>query len=592
MPSNPAATTFPYRDPALSVEQRVADLVSRMTLEDKAGLMFHDITLMGPAGEPMGEGNPFGRPSVARSIRELRMNHFALVGPVTDAGALARWHNALQREAEQTPLGIPVTVSTDPRHAFTSNVGTSAPAGVFSQWPEPLGLAALGDEALVRRFADIARQEYLAVGLRVGLQPQVDLATEPRWSRVAQTFGESAELTTRLGIAYVEGFRGGDRIGPESVSCVVKHFPGGGPQKDGEDPHFDYGKEQVYPAGMWEYHLAPFRALVAAGVTQVMPYYGMPIGTEYEEIAFGFNRGVLQGLLRRELGFDGVILSDFGILTDNHDLGQSLPARAWGVEHLAPAERLVLALDAGVDQFGGEFATGLLPRVVRSGAVSEERIDESVSRLLAEKFRLGLFEQPYVDEERAPTVVGNAAFAAEGAAAQRAAIVRLTEATTGTAALPVSTAPRIYTEGVGTDGAARLGTPVTEPGEADLALLRLEAPHEAYDGPFESLFHRGSLAFPEQELERILAICRTVPTMVVLHLDRAAVVPEIAEAAAALLVEFGASDDAVIDVLTGEAVARGRLPFDLPSSMVAVEASAPDAPFDTAEPLFRFGFGL
>lgn len=136
----------------------------------------------------------------------------------------------------------------------------------------------------MRTYADIARQEYCAVGLRGALHPQVDLATKPRWAWIGMTFGEDVDLTSRVVTAYVEGFQG-DELGSSSVATMTKHFPGGGPQLDGEDPHLDYGREQVYPAGTQEYHLAPFRAAVAAGTSQMMPYYGMPVGTEWEEVA-------------------------------------------------------------------------------------------------------------------------------------------------------------------------------------------------------------------------------------------------------------------------------------------------------------------
>src|SRR5204863_3160606 len=181
--------------------------------------------------------------------------------------------------AESTRLGIPVTIASDPRHSYgvSDNPVASFLAGDFSEWPEPIGLGATGDEALVREFGDIARQEYLAVGIRVALHPMVDLCTEPRWARINGTFGEDAQLSARLTAAYIRGFQGA-ALGPASVACMTKHFPGGGPQKDGEDPHFDYGREQVYPGENFDYHLIPFEAAFAAGTAQIMPYYCMPIG--------------------------------------------------------------------------------------------------------------------------------------------------------------------------------------------------------------------------------------------------------------------------------------------------------------------------
>ena len=179
----------------------------------------------------------------------------------------------------------------------------------------------------MRRYADIARQEYLAAGIRVALHPQIDLATEPRWARIGMTFGEDADLTSTLVTAYIRGFQG-ERLGSSSVATMTKHFPGGGPQKDGEDPHFAYGREQVYPGGRIDYHLQPFRAAIAAGTSQMMPYYGMPVGTDWEEVGFAFNHDVITDLLRGELGFDGIVCTDWGLVADSVILGQPMPARA------------------------------------------------------------------------------------------------------------------------------------------------------------------------------------------------------------------------------------------------------------------------
>ena len=580
-----------YRDPSLSTENRVEDLLSRMSLADKAGLMFHDMVPIGRGGSLVGADNPFGRPATETAIREHRLNHFNLLGQVSDVEELVAWHNAVQEVARSTELGIPVSISTDPRHAFSNNPGTEFVAGAFSQWPQSLGFAALGEEALVERYADIARQEYVAGGIRVALHPQVDLATEPRWARIGMTFGEDAALTGRLASAYIRGFQTGT-FGPESVSTMTKHFPGGGPQRDGEDPHFAYGREQVYPARRFDYHLEPFKAAIAAGTRQVMPYYGMPVGTSYEEVGFAFSREIITGLLREKLGFDGIVCTDWGLVTDSHIMGQPMPARAWGAEHLSEIERVQRIIEAGCDQFGGESRPELVVELVTSGRVSESRIDVSVRRLLREKFLLGLFESPFVDPAHAVATIGRADFVAEAEAAQRAAVVRLTAAEAGPAAHPIAPGQRVYVENIRPEPAARLGTVVGDPAEADLAVLRLDAPYEPRPGGFESFFHAGSLEFPPKERDRIVGICERVPTVVVLFLDRPAIVPEVARAAAAMLVEFGAGDDAVVDVLLGRAEARGRLPFDLPSSTRAVLDSASDAPFDTLDPLFRFGDGI
>ncbi|MGP3688445.1 glycoside hydrolase family 3 protein [Streptomyces sp. IBSNAI002] len=581
-----------YKDASLAVDRRVEDLLSRMTLEEKAGQLFHSMLMMNADGTPVTETDgsmlPFTTPEL---IGERLLTHFNLLGTY-GAREMARWQNTVQEMAAATRLGIPVTLSTDPRHAFTDNVGASFNSGAFSAWPEALGLAAIGDPELVFRFADTVRREYLAVGFRVALHPQIDLASEPRWARQTGTFGSDARLTAELVRAYVRGLQGPE-LGPESVSAMVKHFPGGGPQKDGEDPHFAHGKEQVYPGGMREHHLEPFKAAIAAGCAQMMPYYGQPIGTDWEEVGFGFNKGVVTGLLREELGFDGIVCTDWGLITDSSIFGESHPARAWGLEHLSVAERAARALDAGCDQFGGEQCPGVVVELVRSGRVAESRIDASVRRLLREKFRLGLFENPYVDPDAAAETVGRADFTALGAAAQRRSLTVLTNPER---IIPLSAKsaprPRLHLRGVDEAVAAAYGEVVADPAEADLAVLRLRTPYEPRENIFESFFHSGSLAFPEPELAGILALLDTVPTLVCINLERAAVIPEIAARAAALIADYGASDAALLDVAFGRAVPEGRLPFELPRSMKAVEASRPDVPNDTEDPVFAHGHGL
>ncbi|MCC6790605.1 MAG: glycoside hydrolase family 3 C-terminal domain-containing protein, partial [Thermomicrobiales bacterium] len=486
-------------------------------------------------------------------------------------------------------LGIPLTIASDPRHGFANNPGAAMTAGAFSAWPEPVGFGAIGDERVVERFADIARREYRAVGIHLALHPMADLATEPRWSRNHGTFGEDPALAGRLTAAYIRGFQG-ETLGPESVACMTKHFPGGGPQLDGEDPHFPYGREQVYPGGNFAAHLIPFEAAFAAGTAQIMPYYGIPVGLDLEEVGFAFNKQVITGMLRERYGFDGVICTDWGVLNDSLIFGKTLPARAWGVESLSVADRALKALEAGVDQFGGESCPRVIVELVRAGRVPEERLDLSVRRLLRDKFRLGLFDNPFVDPDAAEALAGNAEFRAAGERAQRASICLLTNEN---GRLPLAPGLRLYVENVDPAVASRYGSVVPSPGEADLAVLRLAAPFETRDRyPLEDFFHSGSLAFAADALSRILAVMRQVPTVVDIYLERAAVIPEIAAASSALLGSFGASDEALFDLLFGRFSPTGKLPIELPSSMAAVQAQKPDLPFDSANPLYPIGHGL
>lgn len=581
----------PYEDPRLPVEKRVEDLLGQMRLEEKAGLMFHTVAEVGEDGS-LEAPLRYSQLPVSEMVSGRLMSHFN-VHRLPAPRLAAAWSNAVQALAEQTRLGIPVTISTDPRHAFSTNPATSFGSGGFSVWPEPIGLGAIGDPALAERFGDIARQEYLAVGIRMALHPMADLATEPRWPRISGTFGEDADLAAALTAAYVRGFQG-PALGPASVACMTKHFPGGGPQKDGEDPHFSYGKEQIYPGGRFDYHLKPFEAAFAAGTAQIMPYYGVPVDVGYEEVAFGFNRGVITELLRGRYGFDGVVCTDWMLLTDLTIQGRVMPARAWGVEQLSVHERARKAIEAGVDQFGGEACPEVIVELVRSGAVSEERIDQSARRILRDKFRLGLFDNPYVDGAAAERVIGAPGFVAAGAAAQRRSLTLLKNGAAGDAPrLPLPAGLKVYAENVDPALLAGYATPVASPAEADVAILRLAAPYEARDRePIEHFFHAGDLSFPPAEEARLLEIMLAAPTIVDIYLDRPAVIPGIAAACAGLLANFGASDEAVLDVLFGRAAPGGKLPFELPSSMAAVAAQQPDAPHDSADPLFPFGAGL
>ncbi|MCU1536281.1 MAG: b [Humibacillus sp.] len=583
----------PYEDPRLPVADRVEDLLRRLSLAEKVGLMFQTVIEAGADGSLVEQPGAISKSATTTVVVDKHLTHFN-VHALGEPRLAARWSNALQALAETTPHGIPVTVSTDPRHAFMENAGVSFSAGSFSQWPEPLGLAALRDPELVRRFADVARQEYVAVGIRAALHPTLDLATEPRWGRQAGTFGQDPDLVAELGVAYLAGLQG-DSLGPDSVACTSKHFPGGGPQKDGEDAHFPYGREQVYPGGRFADHLKPFPPAIAAGTAGIMPYYGMPVGLEIdgepvEEVGFGFNRQVVTGLLRERLGYDGVVVTDWELVNDNHVGDQVLPARAWGVEHLDPHGRMELILEAGADQFGGEECVEILLDLVAQGRVTEARIDESAGRLLAVKFRLGLFDNPYVDEEVAAATVGRSDFRAEGYAAQARSVTVLADREQ---TLPIGQGLRVYGERIDSAALDRHGLYAVErPEDADLAIVRLMAPFEPRSDLFlEAWFHQGSLDVPPGLVHRLARIAAVCPLVVDVVLDRPAVLTPLLDAAAVVVGSFGTCDDALLDALTGAVPPQGRLPFDLPRSMEQVRAHAEDVP-GLGDPLFAFGHGL
>jgi beta-glucosidase len=304
-----------------------------------------------------------------------------------------------------------------------------------------------------------------------------------------------------------------------------------------------------------------------------------------------FNKAIITGLLRQKYHFDGVVCTDWGLISDVQIGDVAWPARAWGVEHLSRAERVLKALEAGVDQFGGESCPEYVVELVRDGKLSEERIDRSVRRLLRLKFQLGLFDNPFVDESRVLQVLGHPASVSAGLASQQRAMTLLKNEAQ---MLPLKGAPKVFVRNINPAVAARYAEIVVSPAQADFAILRLDTPWVPVEtkNSFAAGFHHGDLDFKGEARDEILKLCQTVPTIVVLYLDRPAVIPKISAAALALLGEYGADDMAVLNVIFGKARPEGKLPFELPRSMEAVRGQKPDVPHDSENPLYPFGFGL
>jgi beta-glucosidase len=594
----------PYEDWRLSAAERAHDLVARMTLEEKAGTLLH------------GSMSTFGAVDydMARANRLILENSIGSVITRLSSSAelLASGSNKLQAMAEQRRLGIPLSISTDPRNHFNYLAGASVSAGSFSKWPEALGLAAIGDPELVRQFGDVARQEYRSVGIVQALSPMADLSTEPRWPRVVGTFGEDAELAKVLVGAYIEGFQNGDQgLNTESVAAVVKHWVGYGAAKEGYDSHNYYGRFATFPNDNFEYHIKPFEDAFAANVSGVMPTYSILQdlvyqGEKIEQVGAGYSRYLLTDLLRGDYGFDGVILSDWAITLDCSDIckygevdgqRQEIPdlSTAWGVIELSPQHRYAKALDAGIDQFGGVEDPQPLINAVQSGLVTEARLDKSAYRIMLQKFELGLFENPFVDEAHALEIVGNDQFQTQGELAQARALVLLENKEQ---LLPLSSsAKKLYLYGVDADVATSFGFTVVENVEdADLAILRLntpfEQPHKNY--VFGRRHHEGNLSFEpgNPEYEAVMQASAHVPTIATVFLERPAVMTSIHNKLDALIGNFGVSDKVLLSAILGQTKPEGKLPIELPSSMAAVVAQKEDTPFDSEAPLYPYGYGL
>ena len=589
----------PYEDRRNPVDLRVEDLLSQMTLEEKAGCMFVGMMGMTESGKtietPILSSNPLEVmtsnfiPYGSELIAEKKMNSFAPLG-APRPGLMARFNNHLQEMAERTRLGIPVTLASDPRHGVEFNPGIAMAAPGFSPWPGPLGLAATRDTLLVWEFGNVARQEYVACGIRVALHPMADLATEPRWSRVSGTFGEDLSLATAMLRNYIRGFQG-DSLHAQSVACMAKHFPGSGTHTEGHEPHFKYGAEQSYSGDNFKYHVDAF-AKGTSRAAQIMTSYGIPTGQTSEEVAVAFNRDVISGLLRDSLGFSGVVCTDWNVITDTWFMNLLKGgSSSWGVEGLSPIQRMEKVIRAGADQFGGESSPGLIVQLVREGKITEERINLSVKRVLRDKFRLGLFDNPYVDEDRAEQIAGNSAFEKKGKEAQRKSVVMLKNS----GLLPLPPGTKIYAEGIRLPGAIdQFGGRVSSVEEADVIVKHIDTPYEPKDDFLMETFlgQHGRLYFNEEEKSELLSLVSLKPSIVIINLKRPAILTPIIDHTGAFLAEFGTSDEVLMEVLFGRVNPTGKLPFELPSSWQAVEEQLEDQPYDSKDPLFPFGYGL
>ena len=624
---NKNGTLDRYEDWRLPVEQRVADLVSRMTVEEKTGLMIHSSLsgFTGPNGEILGlpaaggRGGPGrGAPPAANANRAFqgranqnnvepmgsanptqlvveRNVRYILVRPNSGEppDITAKFHNGLQEMAEASRLGIPIVFSSDPRHGGGRG-GPGKP--VISQWPDQLGLAAARDPELVRQFGQIAAKELRAIGIQCLLGPMADTSTEPRWNRINGTFGEDANLNATLIQAIVEGFQG-KQLGPESVMTVTKHFPGDGPVKDGYDGHNNYGKWTIYPGNRFDYHLIPFRAALEAGTGGIMGGYFIPVGKD--TVGINFSQAMINGLLREKMGFQGLVVTDF------------LRNMPWGVEKLSEKDRQKTIVLAGVDQIGGDNDPSVILAGVKDGGIPMAVVDRAARRILRPVFQLGLFENPYVDPEQAKATVASERFLAAGYAAQVRSTVLLKNAN---GVLPAAAGKKIYVEGIARETAAQFGTVVDDPRGADLAILRVASPATTYPygGAFAGGGGRGgaapasppplptygiTLAYGNAANWTVLDGIRKVaatgtPAVVIVNMDKPVILTEFIDSVAGVLGAFGASDAALLDVVFGKAKPTGKLPFDLPSDMPSVMAQAADVPFDSDDPLFKFGFGL
>jgi beta-glucosidase len=669
-----------YEDWRLPAEDRAKDLASKLTIDQIAGLMLYSAHQSIP-----GRDAGFGRSTYSgKTLKEsganasdlsdeqknfLTQDHLrhVLITTVQSPEVAAMWNNNAQAFVEAIGFGIPVNTSSDPRHsAVASTEYNAGSGGMISMWPEALGLAATFDPMLVEKFGSIAAKEYRALGITTALSPQVDLGTEPRWNRINGTFGEDPYLSADLGRAYIDGFQtstGKDEIregwGYASVNAMVKHWPGGGPEEGGRDGHFAYGKFAVYPGKNFKAHLIPFTegAFKLQGKTSsasaVMPYYTVSFGLDTfntENVGNGFSKYLINDLLRVQHNYDGVVCTDWGITRDEGKYPDEFRGKPWGVEKLTEAERHYKVIMAGVDQFGGNNVAGPILEAYKIGvsehgeAVMRRRFEQSAVRLLKNIFRLGLFENPYLDPAVTKATVGKPEYMKAGYETQLKSLVLLKNKSN---VLPLKGKPTVYVpkrtypaarDWFGNVTPERIQDPVSidllskyfnlteDASKADFAIVFVDSPNNntgysreerlkggngyvpislqygsytassardisiaAGDPVIDSTIlnrsykGRTTIASNVTDLQSIRDTKKRMgnkPIIVVVNAVSPMVFNEFEMDVDGILMSFGVQHQAILDLLSGKAEPSGLLPLTMPESMDVVEKQFEDVPHD------------
>lgn len=687
-----------YEDWRLTVTERAKDLAQKMSVEQISGLMLysqHQAIPSADAGFGAGtyDGLPFSKsnakPEVLNDtqkkfLKEDNLRHI-LITKVQSPEVAAKWNNNMQAFVEGLGLGIPGNNSTDPRHAATANSEFNAGAGgTISMWPDGLGMAATFDPAVVKQFGNIAAKEYRALGIATALSPQIDLGTEPRWYRIAMTFGENPLMTTDMARAYIDGFQtsyGKDEIkdgwGYKSVNAMVKHWPSGGAEEGGRDGHWAFGKFTVYPGNNLTQHIMPFTegAFKLEEKTKkaaaVMPYYTITYGQDPsgKNVANGFSKYMITDLLRKKYNYDGVVCTDWLITGNEGATPDIFAGKPWGAEALSIDQRHYEVIMAGVDQFGGNNDMKPVLAAYQMGVKEHgekfmrQRFETSAVRLLKNIFQVGLFENPYLDPQESKAIVGKADFMKAGYDAQLKSIVMLKNKAS---VLPVNKSkivyvPKIYTPAVkdwwGNMSPAKFDYPVDislikkyynvtdDPAKADFSIVFVTSPYSA-DGGYDlkdrkaggngyvpiTLQYNAYTATNAREksiaagdpvidltitdrsyngktvtanntmdLRTILdtkTAMKDKPVIVVVNAAKPMIFNEFEKDVDGIVLHFGVSGQAVLDIISGKTEPSGLLPVQMPKDMLTVEKQFEDVPFDvdchvdTDGNSYNFGYGL
>ena len=641
-----------YEDWRLSAQERAADLTSQLSNEEIAGLMLYSSHQAVPSPELSDEQKKFLSDDHLRAV---------LITTVESPKVAAEWNNNMQTFVEGLDHGIPANTSSDPRHEAKATTEYNAGAGgQISLWPTSLGLAATFDPQLMRRFGEIASEEYRALGIATALSPQVDIATDPRWIRFNGTFGEDPQLATEMARAYCDGFQTTPETkgwGTKSVNAMVKHWYGYGAQEGGRDSHYASGKYAVYPGNNLPMHKRSFveGAFKLEGGTKmasaVMPIYSILWNQDSsgQNVGGSYSKWLIQQQLRDEAKFEGVICTDWAITKDMKVLDSPMGGKPWGVESLTEAERHYKILQAGVDQFGGNNEIGPVLEAYKMWADAEgedsarQRFEQSARRLLLNVFRVGLFENPYLNPAESEQIVGKPEFMQAGYEAQLKSIVMLKNH--GNRVLPVKDKKKVYVpkrhfpaipgmwggiseektvEPIDLGLVGKYFEVVEKPEQADFAICLIEEPSTGfgyssedvkrggngyvpfslqYDDytakdarsvsiaggdPMEKFTNRSFKgktvkAYNRDDMVMVQATKEAMgdkPVIVILETGRPVVLSEIEPSADAILISFNVQHQALLDVISGQTEPSGLLPMQMPADMKTVEEQQEDVPRD------------
>jgi beta-glucosidase len=668
-----------YEDWRLPVAERAKNLASQMTVDQIAGLMLYSRHQSVPAqaGGYFGgtyNGKPF--PESGAKAHDLSDQQKAfltadnlrhvLMTSVENPTVSALWNNNVQELVESIGVGIPANNSSDPRHGANKDSEYNAGSGgAISQWPEELGLAATFDPAITEQFGTIAAKEYRALGIATALSPQIDLATEPRWNRFVGTFGEDPKLATDMARAYVDGFQSSPKPvatyegwGNQSVNAMIKHWPSGGPEEGGRDGHFAYGKFAVYPGNNFETHLKTFLdgAFKLNGGTKkasaVMPYYTISYNQDKkygENVGNGFSKFIVTDLLRDKYGYDGVVCTDWLITGDEGKTPDVFAGKSWGTEKMTIAERHYKVMMAGVDQFGGNNDIKPVLEAYQMGvkehgeAFMRNRFEKSAVRLLLNIFRVGLFENAYLDPEETKAIVGKPEYMKAGYDAQLKSIVLIKNQKN---TLPIAKGKTVYVPKrttppgvnffgfptpekteypVNLDIIKKYYTVTDDPTKADFAMVFIKSPvsngysradreaggngyvpislqlkdYTATEARAQSMaagdpvidptitnrsyLNKTSKSNSYPDLITILDTKKAMngkPVLVAISVSNPMVFGEFEKEVDAIVGEFGVQMEALLDIVSGKTEPSGLLPLQMPIDMTTVEKQFEDVPHD------------